>query len=31
MCTDGNLGGNVNHEPNSLGDFAQDSNASTGR
>ncbi|KAE8754689.1 catalase [Paraburkholderia madseniana] len=27
MRTDGNLGGNVNYEPNRFGDFAQDSNA----
>ncbi|WP_013587156.1 catalase [Paraburkholderia phenoliruptrix] len=28
MRTDGNLGGNVNYEPNRFGDFAQDANAS---
>ena len=28
MRTDGNLGGNVNYEPNRFGDFAQDRNAS---
>ncbi|RKF43375.1 catalase [Paraburkholderia fungorum] len=28
MRTDGNLGNNVNYEPNRFGDFAQDSNAS---
>ena len=28
MRTDGNLGGNVNYEPNRFGDFAQDPNAS---
>ncbi|OLL27341.1 hypothetical protein BTH42_33310, partial [Burkholderia sp. SRS-W-2-2016] len=27
MRTDGNLGGNVNYEPNRFGDFAQDANA----
>ncbi|SOE67728.1 Catalase [Burkholderia sp. OK233] len=27
MRTDGNLGGNVNYEPNRFGDFAQDTNA----
>jgi catalase len=28
MRVDGNLGGNVNYEPNRFGDFAQDTNAS---
>ncbi|MGF6570542.1 catalase [Paraburkholderia sp. GAS333] len=28
MRVDGNLGGNVNYEPNRFGDFAQDANAS---
>jgi catalase len=28
MRTDGNLGGNVNYEPNRFGDFTQDANAS---